>query len=114
MFCQLIISLLFVLISTFLAVDAQIAEGGGFNAVKKRGFPDLFSELDNSNAYEFLPTGAIIQRIKSAQFQVVAGTNFKINADILVNGAIKPYCFKAFRSRQRDFSIENAQAGVCN
>lgn len=107
------ILLSFVLISTFVIADAQLANGEGFNTVRKRGFPDLFSALDNSNAYDLIPLGAEIQRIKSAQYQVIAGTNFKIIADVLVNGAVKPYCFRAFRSPQRDFSVENVKPGAC-
>lgn len=107
------ISSLFILISIFLVVVAENADSQNFHIVRRRGFPDLFFELDHSNAYNLLPAGAEIQKIQSARFQTVAGTNFRIDAEVLINGTVKPYCFEAHRTEQRVFSVKNATSGAC-
>lgn len=40
----------------------------------------------------------LLQRINSAKQQVVAGTNFKLGADVLVNEHLKEYCIEAHRT----------------
>lgn len=98
-----------------MVADSQ--EGGkpgGFFAVKQDELSELLSQLKNSDVGRSLPAGAQFQNISSAQQQVVAGTNFKINADVLINGAVQTYCVKAFRSLNQEFNVGSASSGECN
>lgn len=115
MFFKFIVSFLIILISiNFLCANAQLtAKGGGFKPVNSSRFASLELELQNSNAYDFLPAGAKIRQIKSAQQQVVAGINFKFTTDVVVNEQSTEYCIEAHRTLQQVFNIKSAKPGPC-
>lgn len=105
---------LFVLISTLLVADAQTpAKPPPGRAIVVRGNPIKLLKLmlAKSNIQEILPAGAKIDKIKSVK-EIIVARDFKINADVSVNGAVKPYCIEASRIK-KDFKVEKAQPGAC-
>lgn len=114
MFFKFIVSFLIIFISTdFLCANAQLTAKGGFKPVDSSRFASLELALQNSNAYDFLPAGAKIRQIKSAQQQVVAGINFKFTTDVVVNEQSTEYCIEAHRTLQQVFYIKSAKPGPC-
>lgn len=114
MFLEFIVLFLFSIISLFLIVNAHIKVRGAFKSVDPTELVslDLLSlVLKNSNAYNFLPTGAKIHRI--VQHQIEAGLNFKNPADAVVKEAAETNSTDAHRTLQHEFDAESIEPGAC-
>lgn len=91
---NIFLALSFVFISILCIANAQTA--GGYSKVPKKEYKTLGIKLQNSNIQSALATKKPVKvvNIVSATQQVVAGMNYRIVAQIKINGKTYEYCFK--------------------
>lgn len=120
MFRQASIFAVFLLIC-ILIIDSASGRMGGYSTVPLEKLNDLKPKLQSSNfqsALKSTGSGIKIQKINSASKQVVAGMNYRIKANVLVNGKSKECCFAVHEGlpqnggKQR-FNVKCAQCGGC-
>lgn len=112
MFFEFIVLFSFVLISTFLLVNTHLKVKRDFKPINPTEQVSLGLMLENSNAYNFIPTSAKNRRIDFAQQQGIAGSNLNISADAAVKEASKSYCIDAHRTPQHEFDVESVDPGA--
>lgn len=95
-----IFALALALISVILIAEAQRIVGG-YSEVKPNEYKKIQNKLQSANLQSALgikSSCVTVAEIISAEQQVVAGMNYKIVADIDINGQSKKYCFLLYQS----------------
>lgn len=94
-----ILAVFFICISSTLLANAVMP--GGYAKMDPNDFKDLQTKLQNSNVQSVMGTkdsSVKVESIESASKQIVAGTNYLIFANVLVDKKPQKCCFKAFQS----------------
>lgn len=108
---------IFIFFFFYLSVESfGKMKAGGYSNMDRNseGFNDLKTELEESNLSGVLTSDqATVKRLEEAQQQVVAGMNYRILGEIVIDGQSQMCCFQAFRSLKGDFSVSCADCG-CN